>query len=132
MAEHRKNHLVAASYLDGWTGDEGLLRRVPLSGIASEARRPESVGYRRDFWGDEHARRRAERMTAWGESQTVPILRELDKRWPLEPEGVDWLFLSLLLFLHEFLRWHGRARGVTKAKDAPQMCLFDDESDDRP
>lgn len=104
MVSNRRNHVSSRAYLRQWTGDDGRLLRVAGQDGESELRALHSVGYRRDFWGDDpQVRNRAEAVAGKFESRAAPVLRNLSERWPLTPGSPDWFAMSLFLGLH-FMR----------------------------
>ena len=98
-----KNHTATSSYLAGWAGLNGQLRAVRADEIESEGKKPENVGFRRNFWSDDPTvREAAEKRAGALETRAVEVLRQLPGLWPLagvDEESPSWA-LACFMALH--------------------------------
>lgn len=102
MGEYANNHIATASYLKGWADPKSrqvgrVLLEDPLG--QSELKKPEKVGYRRNFFGDDaEVRREAERRFNSFESKGIEALKRLGSSWP--PENQDRVDIGCLVGIH--------------------------------
>lgn len=70
---------------------------------SSARRRPEAVGYRKKFWGDDETLREAVEQflsTHFENGDTLEILRTLPSAWPIYHDREQWSRLLLFVALH--------------------------------
>jgi hypothetical protein len=98
-----KNHTVSRSYLDRWTDASGRLQvEMHPAGISAK-RRPDAVGYRKKFWGDDEALRVGVEQFLSREFESgdaLRILRCLPDAWPVNDDPEQWSKLLLFVALH--------------------------------
>jgi hypothetical protein len=124
---HRKNHVASSCYLAGWAGGDGYLRAIEPPVIDSNPAKPETVAYRRYFWG-RHARVRATVEEALGrvESDFAKALRALPESWPAERGSRNWFAFAYLVAIHILRTPSAQSRmlALSTAALGPRLARF--------
>jgi hypothetical protein len=101
MSAYKRNHVATAGLLRRWTGPTGQIAVVTPPAIQSELRKPENVGLRFHFWGDDpELCRVAEERISEIEAAGIEGLKLLPDAWPLAPDSEARLALARFIAIH--------------------------------
>jgi hypothetical protein len=129
MSGFAKNHMASRFYLAGFAGQDGKVEVISVGGQPSvRLAKPENVGYRRKFWGqDEALRERAESMLGNIEDEAALKLLDLPSSWPPPARVEDRAVMMQFLAIH-LLRTPGWKRLRVRLGER----LVEEQGDDYP
>lgn len=102
MSEYAKNHVASACYLRGFADDAGQVEVFSIDPrVPARRGKPDNVGHRRNFWGQDAAlRRHAERMLTEIESDAADVLLDVPVNWPPPDELSERAPMLQFLAIH--------------------------------